>query len=201
MDADNKVIQPAIDDDSDYICLICQSAIEINEPKKICPSCKRAYHIECWEQNRGCAVYGCLEVPPTEPLKELEIFPSYWGKENKTCPSCGNEILAAALRCKHCGAVFASANPMDCADFHEEQRLKNKKSKLQKAVIWIIILCVCTLTAPIGSLIGIFWYVLKKKNLKSLPHIYQGMFKIGLVFGIGQTLLLIFFVIIFLIFR
>jgi predicted amidophosphoribosyltransferase len=126
MVADTKYLKSQ--DDGEVICLICQSTIEPNDPKSICPSCNRPYHSECWEQNKGCAVYGCPKVPPTEPLNELEIPVSYWGKEKKTCPSCGGEILAAALRCSHCGVIFSSARPATWEEYQEEQQLKEEKA-------------------------------------------------------------------------
>lgn len=41
------------------VCKICQSAIATFEATTICPACSQPYHAECWQQNRGCAAYGC----------------------------------------------------------------------------------------------------------------------------------------------
>jgi hypothetical protein len=41
------------------ICQFCQSKIKSNEDFITCPSCLSVYHIECWYENKGCAVYGC----------------------------------------------------------------------------------------------------------------------------------------------
>jgi hypothetical protein len=41
------------------ICQFCQSKIKSKEDFITCPSCLSAYHIECWYENKGCAVYGC----------------------------------------------------------------------------------------------------------------------------------------------
>lgn len=199
MAADAEYLQSQ--DDGEVICLICQSTIERNEPKSVCTSCNRPYHIECWEQNKGCAVYGCPMVPTTEPLSELEIPVSYWGKEKKACPSCGEEILAAALRCSHCGAIFSSARPAALEEFQEEQQLKEEKATLQRNVILVFIFNMMIFTAPLGALLGFFWYKSKKKALKSLSNIYRTLAKIGLAVGITQTLLLILFGVIFSIFR
>jgi hypothetical protein len=43
-------------------CGICQSAIIPGEATKRCGSCSQMYHSECWNENRGCAAYGCAEV-------------------------------------------------------------------------------------------------------------------------------------------
>ena len=182
-------------------CLICQSPIEPTETKSTCPSCKREYHSECWEQNKGCAVYGCPQVPPAEPVNELEIPTSYWGKEKKICPSCEKEILAASLRCSHCGTIFSDARPFTREEFQEEQDFKDKKKALQLRTILIVIFNILTFTAPFAAFIGFFWYRAKKKELKSLPHLYLPLIRIGLAVGILQTILIILFGIIFSIFN
>lgn len=43
------------------ICTFCQTPIKNEEEELICPSCTSPYHIDCWEENKGCAVYGCGE--------------------------------------------------------------------------------------------------------------------------------------------
>ncbi|HMS65079.1 MAG TPA: RING finger protein [Ignavibacteria bacterium] len=43
------------------ICTFCQTPIKNQDEELICPSCTSPYHIECWEENKGCAVYGCGE--------------------------------------------------------------------------------------------------------------------------------------------
>lgn len=183
------------------ICLVCQTPIESDEPKSLCSSCGKPYHTECWEQNKGCAVYGCSMVPPTEALDELEIPVSYWGKEKKTCPACGKEILAAALRCLHCGTIFSSARPVTEKEFKVESAAKEKKSMRQRKIIIIFILNILTFTAPLGVLIGLLWYRSHSKELKSLSHIYSTLARIGLGVGISQTVLMIIFGIFYSIFR
>jgi hypothetical protein len=34
---------------------------------KVCPSCGTPHHHECWQENKGCTVYGCSEAPSDEP--------------------------------------------------------------------------------------------------------------------------------------
>ena len=93
------------------LCAICQSPLGNESELVSCPECQAPYHAECWQENGGCAVYGCSQVPPTEHRQNIEIPVSYWGREKKPCPVCGTEILAAALRCRNCGTTFESALP------------------------------------------------------------------------------------------
>jgi hypothetical protein len=48
-------------------CGICQSAIEPGEQTHKCPSCGLSFHVECWEENRGCSAYGCNQVNALQP--------------------------------------------------------------------------------------------------------------------------------------
>lgn len=41
------------------ICQFCHSNIKLKEDFISCPSCLSVYHLECWYENKGCAVYGC----------------------------------------------------------------------------------------------------------------------------------------------
>src|SRR5258708_3398411 len=86
------------------VCPVCRTpAIDDSID---CPDCNARHQQECWIYNNGCGKYGCASAPATEKLTELEVPPSYWGKDEKECPACHNVIQAAALRCKHCGTVF-----------------------------------------------------------------------------------------------
>ena len=43
-----------------------------------CSSCSQVYHTECWNENHGCAAYGCpqvgtLDVPAIDPEPEPAI--------------------------------------------------------------------------------------------------------------------------------
>src|SRR5579872_4876548 len=107
-------------------CAICLSPIGPEDEKTVCPSCNAVYHAECWKENGGCAVYGCAQVPAIEKRQAIEIPVSYWGQENKKCPSCGNEILAAAVRCRHCGTVFQSARPQESDEFRHRTAVSER---------------------------------------------------------------------------
>ena len=92
------------------ICGICLSTLEADEKSATCSTCGASYHADCWEENKGCAVYGCSESPHVELRSSVEIPVSFWGQENKPCPSCRREILAAATRCRFCGEPSLQLN-------------------------------------------------------------------------------------------
>jgi hypothetical protein len=48
-------------------CSICQSPIIPGDAIHRCASCSQTYHAECWNENHGCAAYGCPEVGSLDP--------------------------------------------------------------------------------------------------------------------------------------
>ncbi len=173
------------------VCAICLSAIGTEDAKTICPACDAQYHAGCWEENGGCAVYGCSQVPAIEQRRAIEIPVSYWGQENKKCPKCGREILAAAVRCRHCGATFASARPQAAEEFQRGTELSERLPAVRRAIIWLFVFSVLTCLAPIGAVWGIVWYPAHREEIRSLPALYGALCKIGLTVAIGQTVALV----------
>jgi hypothetical protein len=171
------------------------------EEKTSCPDCRSAYHRECWQENGGCAVYGCAQVPPTEGRDSLEIPASYWGQENKPCPACGREILAAAMRCRHCGATFSSSRPEDRAEFQKRSEMSERMPRLRRAAVWLFIFCALPCTALFATIAGFIWYSSNREDINTLPPLYSGLCKAGLGVGAGQTALGILMLILYSAFR
>lgn len=169
------------------MCGVCQTAVAQGEPSSSCPACQAPYHTDCWEENRGCAAYGCSKVPPTEPRSPLEFTPAYWGQENKPCPKCTKQILAAAVRCRHCGAQFESARPVNASEFAEKESIKSRLGSLEKTIIIIFAFSTIPLTAPIGCLAGFSWYAAHRRDVSGTPSFYRALLKIGLGVGAFQT--------------
>ncbi|MCS7032688.1 MAG: FHA domain-containing protein [Phycisphaerae bacterium] len=44
------------------VCGVCQWKIAPSESSTRCPACGVAYHTDCWNDNKGCAAYGCSQV-------------------------------------------------------------------------------------------------------------------------------------------
>jgi FHA domain len=49
-------------------CGVCQSPILPGDAIHQCASCSQTYHAECWNENHGCAAYGCPEVGSLDPV-------------------------------------------------------------------------------------------------------------------------------------
>jgi len=182
-------------------CGICLSPIAQAEAKQNCSACNAVYHAECWEENAGCAVYGCSQVPAVELRRAVEIPVSYWGQENKQCPGCGQQILAAAVRCRYCGATFESARPQVTEEFRRQTDLSARLPAVKKKVVWLFIFCLLPCLAPIGAIWGLIWYPANRDDLHALPAIYGALCKIGLIVAIGQTVAVVVATVLFTFFR
>ncbi len=182
-------------------CAVCLSPIQDTEPKTACPACNAAYHSECWTENAGCAVYGCSQTPAVEARRAIEIPMSYWGQENKNCPKCGKEILAAAVRCRHCGTTFESARPQEAEEFRERSALAERLPAAKRMIVWMFVFSVLPCLAPIGAIWGFIWFATHREELRALPTLYNALCKIGLAVAAGQTVLMVVMTLLFAVFR
>jgi hypothetical protein len=183
------------------LCAICQSPVSVEEPKIACPACRAEYHAECWQENGGCAVYGCEQVPAIEQRRAIEIPISYWGQENKPCPACRREILAAAVRCRHCGATFSSARPEDADEFQRRTAREERLPKVKRMVVWLFVFSVVPCCAPVGAIWGLAWYPGRRDDVRALPSIYAALCKIALGVAIGQCATIVLMAALYALFR
>jgi predicted amidophosphoribosyltransferase len=144
--------------ESGRLCAVCQTAIALGEAVGRCPRCEAPYHRECWSENGGCAAYGCELAPQTVKAEEGAAPQTYWGQEEKDCPRCAQRIKVAALRCRHCGAVF---------DFAAG-----------------IVPC----TAPFAFAFGGVWYLLRRRQIARLASTYRILALLGVVAAGAVTL-------------
>jgi len=57
-------------------CAICQSPILPGDARHQCATCSQTYHAECWNENHGCAAYGCPEVGSLDPSQAVAALSS-----------------------------------------------------------------------------------------------------------------------------
>lgn len=168
-------------------CPYCLAVIAGTDEVAPCPGCGAVHHGECWTENGGCAVYGCVRVPAVEGRRAIEIPVSFWGQENKPCPACSREILAAAVRCRHCGATFASARPENVAEFRGRAALAERLPEAKRTILWIFALSVIPFLAPIGAVWWAWWHRTHREEVAALPTLYGALGKIGLLVSVGLT--------------
>jgi hypothetical protein len=159
----------------------------MGEPIVTCPDCNAAYHSDCWEFNKGCALYGCPQSPPTEKLNTLEMPMSYWGREIKNCPACNREIQAAAIRCRHCGATFQSARPEDTAGFQARATVERNLPSVRRGTVWLLVFSILPCTAPLAAILGTGWYLRRRQEVRQLPALHGALCKLAIGAAIGQS--------------
>lgn len=49
------------------LCPYCQGPIHESEETITCGGCETPHHKDCYEENKGCTVFGCTNAPPEEP--------------------------------------------------------------------------------------------------------------------------------------
>lgn len=170
-------------------CPFCQTGIFEGEAVVGCKDCHTQYHADCWAENEGCAIYGCQSSADTIKWDDNQIPVSYWGKEHKSCPNCSQEILAAALRCKHCGTVFKSAKPTNSDEFAIDKNYEQEKSKLKRKTAFVFFANAIPLLGILALLIGGIWVIKNRKFIRKLPGVNRTMCHLGLIVGATQVLL------------
>lgn len=171
-------------------CPFCLSAVLATDETEQCPSCHALYHASCWQENGGCAVYGCTRAPAVESRRAIEVPLAYWGQENKPCPACGQQILAAAVRCRHCGSTFASARPQETSEFQAKSAIAARVPALQKQIVTMFVLSVIPVTAPIAAAWGFIWRHRREEELAAVSPLHGALSKIALVAATVLTLAL-----------
>jgi len=167
-------------------CGICMTAILTEDSVKSCSSCDAHYHEECWDENGGCAVYGCSMVPATDKLKPLEIPPAFWGREDKDCPNCGKKIKAMAVRCRYCGARIEAKIEEKAAHKERQERIA-RAPRLRTYARLFLILSLLPLAAIIPAALGTLFYRRNKEEIRRLPGSYDGYYRISIAISTAQT--------------
>ncbi|HOX06452.1 MAG TPA: RING finger protein [Planctomycetota bacterium] len=151
-------------------CTVCQTTIATGEAATACPECRLAYHAECWQENGGCATYGCPAAPKTVKAAAptgAEAARQGWG-DTKKCPYCGETIRAAALKCKFCNEVFATADPITTGDLRREQARKLERSTDRTKAVIYFVASMLSCGAPITAVIGGVWIFRDRRHFRAM---------------------------------
>lgn len=170
-------------------CAICMSSIEAGDAATQCPGCASAYHEDCWNENGGCAVYGCANVPKTEGLKALEIPPAFWGREDKDCPRCGAKIMALAVRCRHCGSEV-EARPEEKAAFDRRAARRERTPKLRRMALAFVAMSLLPGLSLIALIAGPLYFKRNRDDIRRLSGGTEGLYRIAIATAAAQCTIL-----------
>lgn len=173
-------------------CSICQSGIIAGERVLYCPKCALPFHVECWDENKGCSSYGCEAAPVTEKIEETHTAPSnVWGGE-KECPNCKKQIKAQALKCRFCGAAFESRDAISAEQYARREYTDKEYATARNKIMGLFLLSAAGCLAPIGLiLVGILLYNKSALGIElcRLPPALKSLLYVAL--GISSFLVLI----------
>jgi hypothetical protein len=164
--------------------------ISQDEESKTCDKCSSKFHLECWQENGGCATYGCKNAP--EPVKEpvdQSDNKSYWGARTKTCPICGEIIEVYSEKCPYCGEVFEDVQPLSAAEYKEKLTRRPALNEKARGALTIFIVGLLGITAPFNLIFGGNWYKKNKEELKEKSPMHNILAVMGLTVSAIYTFL------------
>ncbi len=91
------------------VCPVCSTEIEPTDEKVICPDCKIVYHKDCWDENNGCATYGCKSTGCLKP-PPMKIDIPQTKQENIICPYCHTNLPYGCEICWSCNKKISDQN-------------------------------------------------------------------------------------------
>jgi hypothetical protein len=157
----------------------------------VCSGCGNTLHRECWDSLGGCSVKGC---PKAVEVGKAEIVLTDWGKTDKTCPFCAEQIPVAARTCPFCNASFGDYRPMTKEDVlprAEDQEIRATQSKAKLLLVFSLL----GFTSPFALLIGGIWYSESKNaiaragaNTRALVLVALGICVLYVVMAVLGTL-------------
>ncbi len=87
-------------------CPFCKVEFKECDAVKICPVCGIPHHETCWNENNGCATYGCSEQNKVTSAPVAPAAP--------VCTNCGTTLSADQMFCPKCGTAKAVPQPSFC---------------------------------------------------------------------------------------
>ncbi|UCH98592.1 MAG: hypothetical protein JSV88_02850 [Candidatus Aminicenantes bacterium] len=166
--------------------------ISRDDELKICEKCNSKFHLDCWQENGGCATYGCENAP--ELIKKTGDQPdkkSYWGARTKKCPICGEIIEVYSEKCPYCGEVFEDVQPISAAEYKAKLTRRPTGYKQNRGALTIFIVGLLGITGPFNLVFGGKWYKDNKEELKEKSPLYHILAVLGLTVSAIYTFLLL----------
>jgi len=172
------------------ICTICQTSFLPDETIKKCERCKCKFHLECWNENGGCATYGCINSPKMTKTSEQFWEQTFWGTKTKICPMCRETIKVGELRCPYCNEQFDTIEPISSEEIKDRLTKRPQDIRENKGAILIFICGLLGISAPFNLVFGGIWYQKNRKKLKEASPIHNLLAIVGLSVSVIYTLLI-----------
>jgi DNA-directed RNA polymerase subunit RPC12/RpoP len=167
-DAPKAAARTATAVDAGRMCSICLSAVAAGETLVACDQCELPFHEECWNENGGCATYGCARAPRTvKAAGGAAPATSAWG-DVKKCPACGREIRSIAVKCRFCGASFGGVDPITPEEYRAQRASRAAVARAQAIALSLFVASLLGCTAPATLAASLAWVLMNRKMLRSM---------------------------------
>jgi hypothetical protein len=140
-------------------CPICQSSIYPAEETLPCPKCGLVFHAECWQENLGCASYGCDQVNALAPkidipaAQQVELPPPI---DAPIEPLPWDFLLLGGSALAMAASMLSYGLPSLLALAGVSWRMYRKRAYHNRILIAAVVLCVIGIVG--GIALSRFWF-------------------------------------------
>lgn len=153
-------------------CPICQSGLVADDAVIACSDCDQVHHQECWQEVGGCATYGCPQAPAATKEAAAAAPRSAWG-DTKACPACGETIRSIAVKCRYCGEMFETVDPLKAADLRRGARKAETLRSMRTTVTVLFILSLVGCLAPLTLILSLIYLVPKRELVADAGPLFR----------------------------
>jgi hypothetical protein len=98
-------------------------------------------------------------------VKKAEIAVGDWGKTEKVCPFCAEQIPVEKLECPYCKASFGDIRPLTKEDVLPKGGADPEVQEYRSNAKWLLVFSILGCTSPFALLIGGIWYARNRRKI------------------------------------
>lgn len=143
------------------ICPFCKTAITEADTVTVCPACGIAHHTDCWNENHGCATFGCSQQNAAAgfcaacgaPMGGGQAFCGKCGMpravpQRNVCGKCGSQLQAGQQFCNLCGQPVGLTVEQGVASAIDQFNAQIQQKKKRKPRLPVIL-------GVVGAILGV----------------------------------------------
>jgi len=162
------------------VCPCCLFTISNADPERRCPACQTPHHQVCWDELGGCAIYGCPQMVEVRKAGGDDV--NWWGQTAKT-------ISMAELECPFCHTKFEDIRPIQREDLFATPKQRDPAAR--GSAVRLLIFSTLGFFSPITLLIGLVWYLRKKKELLEAGGSTRALVLISIVVSVLYVVIIL----------
>lgn len=173
--------------DAGRTCALCLAGFgDAGKSVVDCDLCSTPFHGECWEENGGCAIYGCERAPAVEKEPDqVHVGAATWDDE-KVCPRCRRQIKAGAVKCRHCDATFDTDKPLSQREYRYQEEANRQAGRSRKLAGGLFGASLLGCLSPIVLPLAIWWIVANRPLFRKIPGAHIALGYAAAIISIAQ---------------